>query len=101
MKLSAACLLALLLLAACGTPWRAKYFSEGINKLTQDDVVKRLGPPTATHNLNSGELVWQYRYYDSSVVGSGGNVVGETVCIGYILTFDRDQVLRNWVRQGC
>ena len=100
MRFLAVCLATVLLFAAC-TPWRAKYCADAVNNATQDDVVKRLGPPTVTHKLDSGESVWQYRYYDSSVIGSGGNVVGGTDCIEYILTFDSQRVLRNWIRQRC
>ena len=104
MKLPIVCLVVFLLLTACGTPhmpWRAEYFSKVVNTAIQDDVAKRLGPPTATHKLDSGESVWQYRYYGSSVVGTGGNVVGGTDCTEYILTFDSQRVLRNWIRQQC
>lgn len=100
MKLLAACLVTMMLLTAC-TPWRKAYLSQVVNSATQDDVAKRLGPPTAMHKLDTGETVWQYRYYDSSVVGSRGNIVGGTDCIEYILSFDAQRILRSWTRQGC
>ena len=100
MRLIAVLFVAAMILVAC-TPWRAQYFAESLNKATQDDIVGRVGPPTTTHGLSNGGTVWQYRYYDSSVVGSRGNIVGGTDCIEYILTFDTARVLKNWVRQGC
>jgi len=95
MKLLAVCLGTMMLLTACA--WRATYLSEVVNSATQDNVAKKLGPPHATHKLDNGETVWQYRHYRSSYVeGTGGSR-----CREYILTFDPQRILRSWTRQRC
>ena len=30
---------------ACGGPWRDGYFKKGVDRLTQDEVTEKLGPP--------------------------------------------------------
>ena len=88
-----AVLLMCLFLASC-TPWRSTYLQENVNKATQSDVAKRLGPPYSAIPLDGGETVWQYKYVDQDP-GLG------TFCTEYNLTFDRSKVLRNWQRQKC
>lgn len=79
------------------TPWRVDYLIQAINQATQDDITKRLGPPHFTRMLDSGEEVWTYQY-SGVVVGQTG---GSSYCKEYILTFDKDKILRNWLRQNC
>lgn len=83
------------------TPWRVTYLSEVANHATQDDVTMRLGAPHSSRILSDGRTVWTYRYYSGAVVGSAGNIVGSSACSEYILTFDQDNVLREWNRQRC
>jgi hypothetical protein len=69
--------------------WRETYLETGLNQATQDSVVKEFGPPHLSRELTTGESVWSYGFNDG---------VGCTV---YILTFDRDKVLRTWQWQRC
>ena len=81
------CLIAALLfftISAC--TWRAEYLEEVKGRANQDDIAQRLGAPTNTHKLNKGGEVWTYE------VCRGG-------CVYYVLTFDEQQILRNWQRQ--
>lgn len=82
-----------LFLASCA-PWRSTYLEENVNKATQSDIAKRLGPPYSAIPLDGGETVWQYKYVDQDPY------LG-TFCTEYNLTFDRSRVLRNWQRQKC
>lgn len=77
--------------------WRADYLQQVVNQATQDDITKRLGPPHFTRMLDSGEEVWTYQY--SGVSGNQKTV--SSYCSEYILTFDHNKILRNWVRQTC
>ena len=47
---------------ACGGPWRDGYFKKGVDRLTQDEVTEKLGPPhTAKTPALGGDSVWTYR----------------------------------------
>ena len=71
------------------TPWRVTYLREVTNKVTQDEIAQKLGPPHRTRLLGNGNTLWQYEYR------------GANWCREYILTFDQQKVLRNWSRQKC
>jgi len=47
---------------ACGAPWRDSYFKSGVDRLTQDEVAEKFGPPhTAKDPVLGGDSVWTYR----------------------------------------
>ena len=47
---------------ACGGPWRDGYFKKGVDRLTQDEVTEKFGPPhTAKTPVLGGDSVWTYR----------------------------------------
>ena len=75
-------------LVACANE-RERYLKENVNQVAQDAVAKRLGPPTRTQELTTGETLWSYESRDGSD------------CKAYILTFDRTKVLRDWKEQKC
>ena len=84
---------------SCATqpPLRVTYFKEVVNEANQDDITKRLGPPHLVRDLDSGEEVWVYQSRGTFIYER----YGETVCTEYILTFDQNKILREWVRQSC
>jgi hypothetical protein len=86
--------LLVLFLFSCA-PWRVQYLRGVVDKATQDEITKRLGPPHSTRELASGEIVWSYQYIRIRAV------VNTVVCKEYILTFDQDRILREWIRQKC
>ncbi len=117
-----------LTLTACGGPWRDTYFKRGINRLTQDEIAEKLGPPhTAKTPVLGGESVWTYRFPMSdkelrpwsldtmtkgalnvtqqaaALIGKGGGEgARETLyCYRYVLTFDESKVLKSWKREDC
>ncbi|HXF92545.1 MAG TPA: hypothetical protein VNK46_07290 [Nitrospiraceae bacterium] len=117
-----------LILAACGGPWRDTYLKRGINRLTQEEIAEKLGPPhTAKTPVLGGESVWTYRFPMSdkelrpwsldtmtrgalnvtqqaaALIGKGGGEgARETLyCYRYVLTFDEAKVLKSWRREDC
>jgi hypothetical protein len=76
-------------LTACA-PWRVEYLRGSVNRATQDEITRRLGPPQAARELANGETVWRYQSYQ-----------GDLLCLEYILRFDQAGILRQWTRQGC
>lgn len=117
----------LLLLAcvvvACGGPWRDSYFKKGVDKLTQEEVTEKMGPPhTAKIPVLGGDTVWTYRVPMSERELSSMNVHSireasqqvaslfskpnegpkETLyCYKYTLTFNEEKILKNWKREEC
>lgn len=71
-----------------------------IDQATQDDVAKRLGPPTS-RTLADGSEVWAFDYRSDHVRGSQDNKSGGTVCRRLILVFDKGKTLRDWRREPC
>src|SRR5207249_1267558 len=48
---------------ACGGPRLDAYFKKGLDRLTQDEVTEKLGPPhTAKTPVLGGDSVWTYRF---------------------------------------
>jgi len=109
---------------ACGGPWRDRYFDKGVDRLTQEDVSERMGPPhTAKTPTLGGDSVWTYRVPISdkdlaSVTLSGltdpvqevtalmGKVAADSpkamlYCYRYTLTFNEQKVLKQWKREEC
>ena len=110
-------------LIACGGPWRDGYFKKGVNRLTQDEVAEKLGPPhTAKTPALGGDTIWTYRVpvtekelsplhfaglsnatkEATSLLGKPGEGPKETLyCYRYTLTFNEQKVLKQWKREEC
>jgi hypothetical protein len=93
---------------ACAPPvWRVQYLSEQVNVATEDQVQTKFGPPLGTQRLESGDTVWTYRvgknarYGDPATYGEGSVLIGSGECVSYALTFDKQHILRSWLRQEC
>lgn len=72
-----------------------------VDQATQDDVAKRLGPPTASRILTDGGEVWAYDERSVHVSGSPNNTSKSSICRRLILVFDKGRVLRDWRREPC
>lgn len=111
-------------LLACGGPWRDKYFKKGIDRLTQDEIAEKFGPPhTAKTPALGGDTVWTYRVplsdrdlnpMDLSGVTNAAQqaaaLIGKAAadgpkptlyCYRYTLTFNEQKVLKQWKRDEC
>lgn len=111
-------------MVACGGPWRDTYFKKGVDRLTQDEVRERLGPPhIAKTPVLGGDTVWTYRVSISdkelvklslstvtdtvnqaaSLIGKGGPDGPKAMlyCYRYMLIFDDQKVLKQWKREEC
>jgi hypothetical protein len=76
-------------LTAC-TPGRMAYLREAVDRASQDEIARKLGPPQAARELTTGGTVWRYESYQ-----------GDLLCLEYILQFDQGGILRQWTRQSC
>lgn len=106
-------------LVAC-SHWRDSYFDDGVGVLTQSDIRARLGKPHMVKDpLLSDETTWTYRFAlsESELDPSGVKALGKQAenlmggakggprekvfCFMYILTFDKEGILRHWEREIC
>jgi hypothetical protein len=130
-SLGLALIMCAVLTDGCIGPWRDRYFDGGVNKLTQGDVVEKLGPPhTAKTPALGGDTVWTYRFpmsdkelhpwdpsnlasgpktksapspspFGKSLPGSGESYREPLYCYRYTLVFDESKVLKSWKREDC
>ena len=98
----------LLAVLACAQPvWRAQYLTEQVNVATQDQVRSKFGEPEDVRPSTTGYEVWVYRigknakYGDPATYGEGSVLIGSGECVAYVLTFDKQAILRSWLRQEC
>jgi len=109
---------------ACGGPWRDGYFKKGVDQLTQDEVMEKLGPPhTAKTPVLGGDSVWTYRVPISdkelasvslshltdtakeaaALMGKAGEEGPKSMlyCYRYTLSFNEQKILKQWKREEC
>ena len=108
---------------ACGGPWRDGYFKKGVDRLTQDEVTEKLGPPhTAKTPALGGDSVWTYRVPISDkelasvslsdltdTAQQAAALLGKAVegpkamlyCYRYTLVFNEQKILKEWKREEC
>jgi hypothetical protein len=77
-----------LALVACESQ-QERYLKKHVNRVSQDAVAKRFGPPHRAQALTTGETVWSYEFRE------------ESDCTAYILRFDQTKVLRDWNERQC
>jgi hypothetical protein len=117
-------ILILAVVAGCGGPWRDGYFKKGVDRLTQDEVSEKMGPPhTAKTPALGGDTIWTYRvpYSDkdlnpmdlsgitnaaneaASLIGKGAQDGPKPTlyCFRYTLTFNEQKILKRWKREEC
>lgn len=109
---------------SCGGPWRDGYFKKGVDRLTQDEVTEKFGPPhTAKTPVLGGDSVWTYRVPISdrelasvslsgltdaaqqaaAIMGKGAADGPKAMlyCYRYTLTFNEQKILKQWKREEC
>ena len=96
------CLGLMLLGAGCSVliPKETRYLESAQDRATQEDVRKKLGEPKFKATAVSGEPIWVYQimWQDPSNQNSWG--APGTWCDEYVLTFDRQGILRNWTHKS-
>nr|MBI3612258.1 hypothetical protein [Nitrospirota bacterium] len=76
------------------------YLESAKDRATQEDVRKRMGEPKIKASTPAGEPIWVYQvmWQDPSNQNSWG--APGTWCDEYVLTFDKQGVLRNWTHKS-
>ena len=108
---------------SCSGPWRESYLKQGIDRLTQDEIREKLGPPhTAKTPALGGDSIWTYRVpmsekdlnpWNTSILSDASQAVGSIMgkpgegpkatlyCYRYTLTFNEQKILTSWKREEC
>ena len=80
--------------------WETGYFQQRVNEASMDMVAKRYGPPHKVEQRESDQTVWTY--FDRGSASSGyAGTARSSFCHAYVLTFDRQELLRGWQQQEC
>lgn len=109
---------------ACGGPWRDRYFDKGVDRLTQEEISERMGPPhTAKTPALGGDTIWTFRVPVSdneldpinlssltdatqqaaALLGKATNDAPKPTlyCYRYTLSFNEQKILKQWKREEC
>ncbi len=95
----AALVLLVLVATSCGLI-ETQYFKDRVNEVTQERVARRYGPPHKAEPLQNGGETWIY-YDRGSATASYAGYAESKYCRTYILSFDKEGVLRDWNEQTC
>ena len=77
-----------------------QYFKDRVNEATAERVAKRYGSPHKVEERQGHQTVWTY--FDRGSANSGyTGTARSTFCRAYVLTFDREGVLRDWQQLDC
>ena len=76
------------------------YFQGRVNEATEQAVINRYGPPHKVEQREDYQTVWTYFDRGSATSGYVGTA-RSSYCRAYVLTFDRQEILRGWQQQEC
>jgi hypothetical protein len=85
--------------SAC-SEFETQYFKDRVNEATTERVAKRYGLPHKVEQREGHQTVWTYFDRGSATSGYGGTA-RSSFCRAYMLTFDRQEILRDWQQQEC
>jgi hypothetical protein len=92
-------LLLALIAESCGMI-ETQYFKDRVNEISQERVARRYGPPHKAEPLQNGGEAWTY-YDRGSGTASYAGYAESKYCRVYVLSFDKEGVLRDWSEQTC
>lgn len=78
----------------------SNYFQQDVNEATQDAVARRYGMPHQVDHQQDGRSAWVYFKRGSATSSFTGSATS-TYCRAYVLTFDKQGVLREWREDDC
>jgi hypothetical protein len=76
------------------------YFQSRVNEATEQIVLKRYGPPHKVEQREGHQTVWTY-FDRGSAISNYAGTTRSSFCRAYVLTFDRQEILRDWQQQEC
>ena len=84
---------------AC-SEYESHYFKDKVNDATAERVAKRYGAPHKLVKGEGGRMIWTY-YDRGSGTASYSGYANSHYCRSYVLTFDQDEILRDWKQEDC
>lgn len=90
---------ALGVVGAC-SEFETQYFKDHVNEATAERVAKRYGQPHKVEQREGHQTVWTY-FERGSATASYAGTARSSFCRAYVLTFDREGILRDWQQQDC
>lgn len=95
-------LAAVVLAAGCTVfvPKETLYLESAQDRDNQEKVRAQLGTPKYTATALSGDPIWVYQIYWQDTTAQNSWGTPGTWCDEYVLTFDRQGVLRNWTHKS-
>lgn len=76
------------------------YLESAQDRATQEEVRQHLGKPHLVASTKEGEPIWVYQiYYEETGAQNKWGAPG-TWCDEYVLTFDKQDILRNWTHKS-
>ncbi|MGH7233571.1 MAG: hypothetical protein ACREJU_19755 [Nitrospiraceae bacterium] len=81
-------------------PDETRYLQSAQNRATQEEVRQRLGSPEFTTSTMAGTPIWVYQVYEIAPGGLDTWSTRGSWCDEYVLTFDRQGILRQWTHQS-
>jgi outer membrane protein assembly factor BamE (lipoprotein component of BamABCDE complex) len=76
------------------------YLSSAQNHATQEDVRRELGSPHLVATSHAGDPVWVYQVLQEEPGAQNRWGAPGTWCDEYVLTFDRQGILRHWTHKS-
>ncbi|OLC43795.1 MAG: hypothetical protein AUH74_01675 [Nitrospirae bacterium 13_1_40CM_4_62_6] len=81
-------------------PKETLYLESAKDRATQEEVQQRLGKPMLVASTKAGDRVWVYQvWFEESGSQNKWGAPG-TWCDEYVLTFDKQGVLRAWTHKS-
>lgn len=77
-----------------------RYFKDQVNNVTAEQVAQKYGAPHKVQRDDSGNTVWTYFERGSGTASYAGTAKGG-ICLAYRLSFDKQNILRDWRQVGC
>lgn len=87
--------------AVCGcSEFETQHFKDRVHEATTERVAKRYGQPHKVEQREGHQTVWTY-FERGSATSSYAGTARSAFCRAYVLTFDRQGILRDWKQLEC
>ncbi|MEW6544962.1 MAG: hypothetical protein AB1411_15305 [Nitrospirota bacterium] len=81
-------------------PKESRYLRDAQDRATQEDVERQLGQPHLVAATETGEAVWVYEVRQLEPGSQSSWSAFGSWCDEYVLTFDRQGILRRWTHKS-
>jgi len=81
-------------------PKETLYLKTAQDRATQEEIRQRLGAPHVATSTQTGDPVWVYEIHELEPGSQNTWASVGSWCDEYVLTFDRQGILRRWTHQS-